>query len=526
MTRPDIIFIILDTQRADRLGCYGHKRAITPNLDAFASEGTLFERAFAPAQWTIPSHASMFTGLYPNIHQVTQSSQSLSPDLPHLAELLRKVGYQTVGFCNNPLVGILNNGFKRGFDRFYNYGGAIPSLPQSSTAVPWPLNRLLESYTQFLRRISYPIQNYFGRSDLAFRISLNSWLTPLWSRFANFKGQNERSVQDICRFLKGRETRGTQQPLFLFLNLMETHLPYWPPAKYVDEVAPYLRNDKAASEVIRSWNREAFRWGAPLPEPLSDLESRALGDMYDTEVAYQDEYLVRLFDILSTRSNRTNTLTVIASDHGDGLGDHGYFGHAFVAYQELVHVPLILHWPDRLSEPRQVGDTVSIRRIFHTLLDAAGALPEGGFPDSESVQALTLMETIEGEDPEQGTAFCEIFPPLNFLRVVEKYYPKLVEPFGCTAMRRAVVTDWNEGRVWKLIQVNGQPDELFDLTADPKELTDLSPDYPSKVARLNHSINQMVAVSEQTREQFAAGDAVATDDERILQQLRNLGYVE
>ncbi|MFQ5437188.1 MAG: sulfatase-like hydrolase/transferase, partial [Anaerolineae bacterium] len=112
MNRPDIIFVVLDTQRADRLGCYGRQKAITPNIDQFAQKGTLFTQAVSPAQWTIPSHASFFTGLYPTVHQVTQSDHSLSPELPHLAETLRDSGYQTVGFCNNPLVGILNNGFK------------------------------------------------------------------------------------------------------------------------------------------------------------------------------------------------------------------------------------------------------------------------------------------------------------------------------------------------------------------------------------------------------------------------------
>ena len=299
MDRPDIVFLILDTQRADRLGCYGYERAITPRLDAFAASGVVFEQAISPAQWTIPSHASLFTGRYPTTHGVLQSSQSLSPELPHMAEVLHHAGYETVGFCNNPLVGVLNNGFKRGFERFYNYGGAIPSVPGSSSRLPWPVNRLAEAYTQFLRRISYPIQNYFGRSDLAFRLSLNAWLTPLWANFANFKGQNERSVRDVVSFLRDRERKPRRRPLFLFLNLMETHLPFWPPGRFVERVAPYFRQSKEARTILRQWNREAYRWAAPLREPLSELEARVLSDMYDAEVAYQDDYLGDLFATLS-----------------------------------------------------------------------------------------------------------------------------------------------------------------------------------------------------------------------------------
>ena len=162
MNKPDIIFIVLDTQRADRIGAYGYKPDLTPNLDRFAEQGVLFEQAVSPAQWTIPSHASLFSGHYPTAHQVTQSSHSLSPDLPHLAEVLSGAGYQTVGFCNNPLVGVLNNGFKRGFQTFYNYGGAFPSLPQTASHWPGPVARLTEFYTQFLRRISYPVQNFWA----------------------------------------------------------------------------------------------------------------------------------------------------------------------------------------------------------------------------------------------------------------------------------------------------------------------------------------------------------------------------
>ncbi|HQF70931.1 MAG TPA: sulfatase-like hydrolase/transferase, partial [Promineifilum sp.] len=318
MNSPDILLIVLDTQRADRLGCYGHDRPITPNLDGFAACGALFERAVSPAQWTIPSHASLFTGLYPTAHGVTQSSQSLSSGRPHLAQVLRQLGYETVGFCNNPLVGVLNNGFKRGFGAFYNYGGAFPSLPRQSNPWPWPLNRVAEGYTQFLRRISYPIQNFFGQSDLAFRVSLHAFLTPLWSKMANFKGQNERSVDDVVQFLEERETKPADRPLFLFLNLMETHLPFWPPGEFIDRVAPYFRESKAARTILRTWNREAYRWAAPLAEPLDELESRVLNDLYDAEVAYQDDYLGRLFAALAARGRSRDTLTIIVADHGDG----------------------------------------------------------------------------------------------------------------------------------------------------------------------------------------------------------------
>lgn len=524
--QPDIVLIVLDTQRADRLGCYGHQKAITPNLDRFATEGVLFEQAISPAQWTIPSHASMFTGLYPTAHQVTQSSQAISPDSRHLVEILRRVGYQTVGFCNNPLVGILDNGFKRGFETFYNYGGAIPSVPQHSSRLPWPLGKLAEAYTQFLRRLSYPIQNFFGHSDLAFRISLNAWLTPLWSRFANFKGQNERSVRDMSAFLRRRERQDDSRPLFLFLNLMETHLPFGPPGEFVDRVIPYFRGSEEARRIMRTWNREAYRWAAPLAEPLGELESRVLSDMYDAEVAYQDDYLGELLVALNGRSRHENTLTIIVSDHGEGLGEHNYFGHAFVAYQELVHVPLMMQWPHRLNRPDRIGTPVSTRRLYHTILDAAGRLPDVPDLDVDGIRAMTLLHTINGRDPERHTAYSEIYPPLNFVRAIENHQPELIAPYRCLSRRRTVVRGDGQSPTRKLIQIDGQPDELFNLTADPLELHDEKGEIPEETAVLARQINQMARQAERMQEKIIVGRSVSLEDEILKQQLRRLGYLD
>jgi arylsulfatase A-like enzyme len=528
MKQPDIVFIVLDTQRVDRLGLYGYqapypKSSITPNIDRFAEDAAVFDMAISPAQWTIPSHASMFTGLYPSAHQVIQSNRALGPDRPHMAEALRAAGYQTFGFCNNPLVGVLDNGFKRGFDTFYNYGGAIPSVPEHSTRLPWPAGWLLEAYTQFLRRISYPIQNFFGQSDLAFRISLNAWLTPIWSRMANFKGQNHRSVKDIAHFLSRREKSGHQRPLFLFLNLMETHLPFWPPGEFVERLAPYMRRDQEARQIMRRWNREAYRWAAPLEAPLSELETRVLSDMYDAEVAYQDAYLGQLFDTLAKRSRFKDTLTIIVSDHGDGLGEHNYFGHAFVAYQELVHVPLILHWPRMIRDPQRIDGPVSTRRIYHTLLDAASVPPSSLLGiDPQELQGLTLLETIRGRDPERNTAFAEVFSPMNFAKAVQRRQPELIERFRCLATRKAVVSGGH-----KMIHVDNRPDELFDLVRDPLELESTLSLKPGLAAVMSQEIDKLDRWTQALRENLASGTYLDIEqDEQLLERLRGLGYVE
>ncbi|HRW08923.1 MAG TPA: sulfatase-like hydrolase/transferase, partial [Caldilineaceae bacterium] len=107
--RPDIILLVLDTQRADRLSCYGYEKETSPNLDAFAADATLFRHACSPAQWTVPSHSSLFTGLYPSVHGTQQSFSILPDSLTPLSERLGGQGYYTAAFCNNPLVGVVNN---------------------------------------------------------------------------------------------------------------------------------------------------------------------------------------------------------------------------------------------------------------------------------------------------------------------------------------------------------------------------------------------------------------------------------
>lgn len=519
MTKSDILFIVLDTQRADRLGCYGYDKSTSPHLDAFAQKATLYKQAIAPAQWTIPSHASMFTGLYPTAHQVTQSHQTLGRDVPHLVQILQQAGYDTVGFCNNPLVGILDNGFRRGFNEFYNYGGAIPELPQFGEQTVF--QKVKERFNRFMQTIAAPIQNYFGRSDWALSLAVYAWFTPIWSRWIHFKGQNERSVGDVVRYLQEREEQPSQEPLFLFLNLMETHLPFFPPQKHIDHIAP---QDKEAQKVMAQWNREAYRWAAPLPEGLSAKEKQVLSDMYDAEVAYQDEYLQRLFEVLAHRRNKENTLTIIVGDHGDGLGEHQYFGHAFVAYQELVHVPLIIDWPAKLgTHGRVVESPVSTRRVFHTTLSAlaeADHLPATMNP--AEIRGLSLCEVAHGRDAEQATAFTEIYPPQNFLRAIQHRQPELIQQFRCDDLRRAIIKD-----DLKLIQVDDEAHELFNLSQDKLELTNIIRQRPADKAILAQHLNQIVGTAETQRDSLLAGDSLdLASDAKLLERLRGLGYIE
>ncbi|MEM8857766.1 MAG: sulfatase [Chloroflexota bacterium] len=522
MNKPDILLIVLDTQRVDRLSCYNPKSNLTPNIKAFSEKGVVFENGISAAQWTIPSHASMFTGLYPTAHQLTQSNLRLSADTPHVAEILKAEGYETVGFCNNPLVGVLDNELKRGFANFYNYAGSFPNRPEFYKKGFF--GRLKESVSAFMRRnVGMPIQQWFGRSDTAFSISLNPIFTPLWSKWFSFKGKNKEAVSDVAELVKRLDGK-RDQPFFVFLNLMETHLPFYPPIEYVEKIHPELAKDREARRVMQEWNSEAYRWSRPLPDGLTEMEHKVLNAWYDVETHYQDDFLKNLFDALAQRENADNTLTIIVGDHGDGLGEHDFFGHAFNAYHELVHVPLIMHWPEMFGRSgRRIDGPVSTRRVFHTILNAAGV--DGSNVSTTSaaeLKALSLTEVVDGKDVEQATAFAEVYPPLNFVKAMDDRNPGLANRFRCNEMRRTIV----ENRT-KLIQVSDQPDELFNLESDQLELNSLLQTEEELGKNLNQKLNRMIGTLETQRDNLLAGIPLELEqDPQMLEHLRGLGYID
>ena len=517
--RPNIVFIVLDTHRRDRMTHYGYHRQTSPNLDDFARQATTFDNAVAAAQWTIPSHASMFTGEYPTVHQTLQVYNTLDNRFDTIAKLLKLNGYQTTGFCNNPLVGILNNGLKRGFDKFYNYCGAVPSVPNQSNRLPTPLDKAWEWYTQQLRKISYPIQNAFAQSDVLFQLSLHPAFVRMWSKMANYKGHTANSIRDTWQFLE--EAEKSNQPQFVFLNLMETHMPYAPPDTFINKFMPYFKDTREARDILRIYNAATHRWLFPLDEPLGELENTVFNDIYDAEVNYQDHLLGQLLEHLSEVEN---TLVIIAADHGDGIGEHDFMGHSFVAYQELVHVPLMIKFPDGMAAGQRINENVSTRRIFHTCLEAAGVqVFESEDRPAMDVKKYTLAQTAQGPDPEQGTVFVEAYPPKTAVNLMDKLNAPLADTFHCRRNRWAAY----EGQ-YKLARIEGVQDELFDLSADPAEIQNLADKNPDLTADMSKKLKTFVAesIARQPNNWQANQSLDIENDENITRQLRALGYIE
>ncbi len=517
--RPNVVFIVLDTHRADRLGCFGYGRGTSPNIDAFASRATVFEEAVSPGQWTIPAHASMFTGEFPTTHTLVQSSSALDARFRTLAERLREDGYRTVGFCNNPLVGVLNNGLKRGFETFYNYGGAIPTRPEKPVrGVRRVWHKIWAKYTLLLRKISYPVQNMIAQSDKFFQLILNPFIVPLWAKYAHFKGDTAASLADAVEFIDAHFNQG-KQPHFMFINLMGTHLPYGPPENFVSEFAPILKENKKARDFLHAYNNQAVRWFIPMAEPFTDLEYQALSQMYDAEVAYQDSLLADLLRRLDSPGLRENTLVVIVSDHGEMLGEHQVMGHGLGVYEELIHVPLIVRAPGQQRGSR-VAEPVSTTFLFHTVLDAVGReVYATVYAPEIDIQSLSLLPLARGARKAPRQVYSEAYPPDHVIKTIRNFDASLIDRFHSDRAHWAAYEEQ-----FKLIHIQEVRDLLLDLGLDPTEFT--LADDQVRSQNMRRDLEEFIARMEARRPNNLSGGGVTLDDEKLAQRLRGLGYLE
>jgi len=517
-SNKNVILVVLDTHRFDRLGSYGYNRPTTPNLDSIASESLFFERAIAPGQWTIPSHASLFSGEVPAVHRTVQSDDALPKEFKTLASRLSAAGIETTGFCNNPLVGVIQNGFKRGFNQFYNYCGVVPSTPQNQRDDIWkPMRRLWAKYTQILRKLSYPIQNTFASPNEFFLAALRPLFVPMWTRAGNFKGMTERSIRDTANTIRNIEQdhSGGQ---FLFLNLMETHLPYAPPNTFIKKFVPYLNETPEAQQFMREFNRKAMQWLIPLAAPFTEIEATTLSDMYDAEVAYQDHLLAQFIAAVDTNYHRENSMVIFLADHGEMLGEHGYMGHGFGLHEELIHVPLFMRFPG-MENGKRIEKRVSITQVFHSILDYFGfesiSMP---YANEVDIRSHSLLRMTNRDDCAPSHVVSEAYGPENSLKIMKRHLPDLIDQYHADLTHRAVYHD-NE----KMVAIEGLSQVLYDLAGDPHEVQPYHDQ--SRIDDLANTLDAYLELSD-ARRAGSTRRKITIKDELIQQRLRDLGYLE
>jgi choline-sulfatase len=339
--RPDVLFLVLDSARKDRLSLYDHDRETTPYLERLAETATVYENAHVPAPWTLPSHCSMFTGKYPSEHGVTNGFADRRPVLPAdettLPERLSEAGYRTAGFSNNPWVGQLS-GLDRGFDEY----------------VEWDLEIGRTSGADIHDRR----ERLYSRAHSALGQAARQPVFALKRRFFT-----DSLVSRARRWV----ARGGTTPTFTFLNLMEAHSPYFPPRDAFEElglsrpgpVEPRLLNTRLLTYVMGKTD-------------LDGSDRRRVMEYYDASVRYEDGKVEELLEPYRERGDFDDMLLVVCSDHGKTLGDYPRDGDPPHYIRDInTNVPLLVKRPGQTSG-RRVEDPVELTDLFGLVSSAVG----------------------------------------------------------------------------------------------------------------------------------------------------------
>lgn len=338
---PNVIVVVADTVRRDRVSCYGYDRSTTPNLDAFAAGATRFADPVAQGSWSIPSHASLFTGAYPRDHGVTTVSPILhGPET--LPEVLSEAGYDTYAVSPNEYVRP-RTGFGRGFDEFHTLSGL--TVPQRLVDLAAPAVNAVTD-TASVRR---PIERAFNALQHG----------PDATVLGDEGHEDDGLVERVGSVLSDADA-----PFFLFANLMDAHLPRSPAARHYES---FVDDDLADVPVVA--NERAHVFG---DSEMDERAFRKLSQLYDADLATMDDRLGRLLETFRAAGVLEDSLVVVLSDHGEHLGEFGLVGHQHSVLDGVVSVPLVVQYPDQ-SAGRVVDRQVETRRVFHTVLDEAGA---------------------------------------------------------------------------------------------------------------------------------------------------------
>lgn len=416
---PNILLITVDTLRADHLSAWGYARDTSPNLDRLAAEGLRFDQA--QVQWpkTGPSFTSIFTSTYPKDNGIVRQIGIPVPcTFTMLAEVLQRAGYSTHAVVANGAVG-REFYFDQGFDTF-----------------------------------------------------LESWKLPPPDDDSDPNGA--RNVTRLA--LATAAELDPAKPWFLWVHYLDPHAPYIPPAEFQQRFQNDAHFD-GSIEVPVTQRRKQELAGIGTRQVI-DGEHRLAFYVarYDAEIAYADQEIGRLLAGLGDRKLLADTLTAFTSDHGESLGDNGYyFNHGRLGFQSCLHVPLILHWPGRLK-PGVDPAPVQLLHLAPTLLAAAGVeLPEGRWAQGQSLWPRVAHPPAPETDvvtfSEAGTAMNR-----RWIRIARNRRFTLHFSPSLTEQR------WigGEGKSWA----------LFDLQSDPGETRNVADLYPAELGELQAAIGK------------------------------------
>lgn len=311
--RPELVlFIVIDTLRADHVGVYGSKKNLTPTIDRLAENAFIFDNAMATSSWTRPSVASMFTSCYPGSIHVETKFDPLPDDLLTLAELLSVYGgYFCAGVTSNGNAGP-GIGFAQGFDEFI-----------------------------------FPAGENFSKDHMPItaEVITNTALKKLPEWYRNNKGR----------------------PLFLFLHYVDPHDPYVAHEGLLDAPEPDGRFSGSRDDLYELDKLQESQ--------VDEKDLDRIRHLYAGEVRYCDLWIRKLFEGMAETGYdlHKNMMLIVTSDHGEGLWDHGARGHGAGLHVEQIHVPLVIQLPNRAGMKQQrIRQPVSLIDLAPTILSVCG----------------------------------------------------------------------------------------------------------------------------------------------------------
>ena len=328
---PDVILIVIDTLRADHLGCYGYFRNTSPGIDRFAADSLLFENCFSHAPSTSASVASILSGFLPHETRVTNKTV-MSKKLRTLPLLLAPHGYRTAAVVSN-YVFREKRGWETGFDVY------------DAQMKGRELNRSIPE-----------------------RIA-------------------EHTTDRVVKFLK----KFRKENLFLWLHYQDPHGPYTPGAEFAKLFKSNIEKNPRILEVNEKFSG---RGGIPQYQKLGEnRDFHHYVSQYDAEIRYADRHIERLFDILKELELYSDSLIIFTADHGEGMGEHDYyFAHGEYLYNTLTHVPLIIKYPGGSAGTKK--DVVEHIDIVPTILKALNITPAPNLRGSDLAGSIPANREI------------------------------------------------------------------------------------------------------------------------------------
>lgn len=491
----NVLLVTVDSLRADRVGT---DRELTPEIDAVAGEGIECRQAVTHGHGTPVAFPAILTGTYPLLYG---GCSSLSPRRPVLARRLRDAGHDTVAFTSNPHL-FAKYGYGIGFNEFNEYQGEDDGGTGGNS---------------ILERIRLSVSSTLGQESRIYDL-----LRPVYYFLLTATNERPYAPADAIneQFLSWLDDRDSSDPFFSWVHYMDVHYPFYRD----DDRLAAVGSDPIATRTQRRVNRLMNE----SPGELTDGDVEALTALYDAETHFADEQFGRLMDALRDRGLYDETIVIVTSDHGEALGEHDEFGHYSAHYEEIVRVPLVIHVPDSAGGivDRQVG----LADIAPTILDYLDEPIQRD--DDEPFSGASIRHLVDDSDDSASAA-------TGGFEGVDGSWP------GISDDRRPGEDDpWWPGdrhvlghgaplglrtERWKYIWWKRDGDdpieaELFDLRADPMEMTDVRDDHPEVVAAFDDYLSAHVGHGEATDHDPETASPDRDDDAEIESQLEALGY--